>query len=78
MDKHVKIYSTPACPWCIRAKQFLNENNIAFENADVSLDQAAADEMIRKSGQMAVPVLDINGQIIAGFDKEKIKTALGI
>ncbi len=78
MAKSVKVYSTPICPFCIRAKQFLSENNIAFENFDVSLDQEKANEMIQKSGQMGVPVLDIDGEIIVGFDKEKIKQALGL
>ena len=76
--KTVKVYSTPTCPWCIRAKQFLKDSNVPFENIDVSTNQAAADEMIKKSGQMGVPVLDIEGTIIVGLDKEKIKTALGI
>jgi len=76
MDNTVKVYSTPTCPWCLRAKQFLKENNISFEDTDVSSNQVAAEEMIKKSGQMGVPVLDINGQIIVGFDKEKIKAAL--
>jgi len=74
----VTVYSTPTCPWCIRVKQFLAENNISFENYDVGSDQAKAEEMIRKSGQMGVPVIDIDGTIIVGFDKEKIKTALGL
>jgi glutaredoxin-like YruB-family protein len=78
MDKKVLVYSTPTCPFCIRAKQFLTENNIPFENYDVSQDQQKAEEMIQKSGQMGVPVLDIDGQIIVGFDKEKIKMALGL
>ena len=78
MAKSVKIYSTPTCPWCIRAKQFLKENNIDFQNIDVSSDQQAADEIMRKSGQMGVPVLDIEGEIIVGFDKERIKQSLGI
>lgn len=78
MDKLVKIYSTPTCPWCIRTKQFLKENNIEFEDIDVSTNQAAAEEMVRKSGQMGVPVLDIDGGIIIGLDKEKIKEALGL
>jgi glutaredoxin-like YruB-family protein len=76
MPKNVKVYSTPTCPWCIRTKQFLKENNIAFEDLDVSSDQAKSEEMVQKSGQMGVPVLDIEGQIIVGFDKEKIKQAL--
>ena len=78
MAKNVVIYSTPTCPWCIRTKQFLEENNIAFENKDVSSDQAAGEEMVQKSGQMGVPVLDIEGEIIVGLDKEKIKSALGL
>ena len=78
MDKTVKVYSTTTCPYCVRAKQFLKENNITFQDIDVSSDQPAADEMIRKSGQMGVPVLDIDGQIIVGFDKERIKAALGL
>lgn len=78
MAKQVKVYSTSACPWCLRAKQFLNDNNIVFQNLDVSSDQKAADEMITKSGQMGVPVIDIDGEIIVGFDKERIRKALGI
>jgi glutaredoxin-like YruB-family protein len=78
MDKQVKIYSTPTCPWCIRTKQFLKENNITFQDLDVSTNQTLADEMVKKSGQMGVPVLDIEGEIIVGFDKERIKTALGL
>ncbi|KPK98854.1 MAG: glutaredoxin [Omnitrophica WOR_2 bacterium SM23_72] len=78
MDSNVKVYSTPTCPWCIRTKQFLKDNNIPFEDVDVSSNQQAAEEMIQKSGQMGVPVLDINGQIIVGFDKEKINSVLGL
>ncbi len=75
MDKNVKIYTTPTCPWCMRAKQFLEDNNIKFENINVSYNQAATEEMIKKSGQMGVPVLDIDGEIIVGLDKDKIKAA---
>jgi len=78
MAKRVIVYSTPTCPYCIRAKQFLTESNIPFENCDVSSDQQKAEEMIQKSGQMGVPVLDIEGEIIVGFDKERIKSALGL
>lgn len=78
MSKNVKVYSTPTCPYCIRAKQFLTDNNIPFENIDVSVNETAADEMVAKSGQMGVPVLDIEGEIIVGFDKERIKQALGL
>lgn len=78
MAKYIKIYSTPTCPYCQRAKQFLKENNINFEEVDVSADQIELQDMIKKSGQMGVPVLDIEGEIIVGFDKEKIKQALKI
>jgi len=78
MDKKVLVYSTPTCPYCIRTKQFLRDNNIVFEDIDVSVNQTAAEEIVRKSGQMGVPVLDIDGQIIVGFDKERIKAALGL
>lgn len=78
MTQKVAVYSTPSCPYCIRAKQFLKDKNVEFENIDVSTDEAKADEMIKKSGQMGVPVLDIDGQIIIGFDKERIAKALGL
>ncbi len=78
MAKSIIVYSTPACPWCIRVKQFLKENNILFLDWDVSVDKVAADEMVKKSGQMGVPVLDIDGEIIVGFDKDKIKQLLNL
>ena len=72
----VIVYSTPTCPYCHAAKDFLKENKIAFEDVDVSKNQNRAQEMIEKSGQMGVPVIDINGTIIVGFDKEAMKKAL--
>lgn len=78
MDKKVTVYSTLTCPYCTRVKQFLNENNVQFTNIDVSMDQEKAQEMINRSGQMGVPVIDIDGEIIVGFDKDKIKEALGL
>lgn len=78
MAKNVKVYSTPTCPFCIRAKQFLKENNIQFEDIDVSVNQEKAQEMMKKSGQMGVPLIDIDGELIVGFDKAKIKEELGI
>ena len=76
MAKNVRVYSTPTCPHCIRAKQFLKDNNIAYENVDVSVSQEKAQEMVDKTGQMGVPVLDIEGKIIIGFDKDAISKAL--
>lgn len=78
MAKSVKVYSTSTCPWCVRVKQFLKENNIVFEDYDVGSDQLKADEMVKVSGQMGVPVLDIEGVIIVGFDKDRIKETLGL
>ncbi len=78
MNKKVKVYSSPTCPFCIRAKQFLKDNNIAFEDIDVSSNQQALQEMTQKSGQMGVPVINIDGEIIIGFDKEAISKALGL
>ena len=78
MAKKVTVYSTPTCPFCIRAKQFLKESNIEFEEIDVSEDQNKAQEMIARSGQMGVPVIDVEGKIVVGFDKEKLREALGI
>ena len=76
MSNVVRVYSTPTCPFCIRAKQFLKDNNINFENIDVSSNPQALQEMTQKSGQMGVPVIDIDGEIIIGFDKEAISKAL--
>jgi len=72
----VKIYSTPTCPYCTMAKEYLKEKNIEFENINVAEDQKAAEEMIEKSGQMGVPVIDISGKIIVGFNKEEIEKEL--
>ncbi len=78
MVKKVRVYSTPSCPFCIRAKSFLKESKIIFDDIDVSENPEMAQEMIRKSGQMGVPVIEIDDEIIVGFDKEKIKETLGI
>lgn len=74
----VIVYSTPSCPYCHMAKEFLEENKIAFKEINVAEDDKAREEMIKKSGQLGVPVLDINGKIIIGFDRDEIKEALGI
>jgi len=77
MAEHkVKVYSTPSCPWCHKAKDFLKEKNVEFEDIDVRADQKASDEMVKKSGQMGVPVIDIDGKIIVGFDKEEMEKLL--
>ena len=68
----IKIYSTPTCPYCSMAKKYLETKNVNYEEYDVSVDRNAASEMVNKSGQRGVPVLDIDGNIIVGFDKDKI------
>lgn len=74
--KNVKVYSTENCPFCIKTKEFLKQHNIEYENLDVAKDEKARDDMIEKSDQMSVPVIDIDGEIIIGFDEKKIKDAL--
>jgi len=72
----VKVYSTPTCPYCTMAKKYLDSKNVQFEDVDVSKDTNAASEMVTKSGQRGVPVLDIDGSIIVGFDKDRIDSLL--
>lgn len=74
----VKLYITPACPYCFTLKEFLKEHNIDFEEVDVSQDEKARDEMIEKSGAKGAPVVEIDGEIVVGFDKEKIMKLLKI
>ncbi len=75
-NKNIIVYSTPSCPFCVRAKTFLSERNIAFEDVDVSKDRNRAMEMVEKSGQMGVPVLDIDGKIVVGFRPDVISELL--
>jgi glutaredoxin 3 len=72
----VIVYSTPTCPYCIYAKDFFKENNVPFEDIDVTKDRAKAKEMIMKSGQMGVPVIDIDGKILVGFQPEAFESLL--
>lgn len=72
----VKVYSTPSCPWCTATKNYLASKNVPFEDVDVSRDRNAAIEMVRKSGQRGVPVLDIGGNIIIGFNQDAIDRLL--
>jgi len=74
----VKVYSTPTCVYCKTLKGYLTKNNIIFEDIDVSKDEKQLQEMIKNSGQMGVPVMDIDGEIITGFDKVKIDQLLKI
>lgn len=74
----VKIYSTPTCPYCKLTKEYMKEKGIAFMDIDVAADPAAANEMVKKSGQMGVPVIDIDGNIIVGWNKGALEEALGV
>lgn len=68
----VKVYSTPICPYCTMAKKYLKEKNVSFQDIDVSKSREEAMEMVNKSGQRGVPVIDFNGKIIVGFDKGRL------
>ena len=74
----VIVFSTPTCPHCKHAKSYLRKNNIPFKDIDVSRDHAAARDMMRRSGRQGVPQLDINGQIVVGFNRRKIDQLLGL
>jgi len=74
----VIVYSTPTCPYCNMAKQYFKEKGVEFEDIDVSQDHEKGHEMVQKSGQQGVPVIDINGKIIIGFNKPQIDEALGL
>lgn len=72
----IKLYSTNSCPWCTKAKDYLKSQDIDFEELNVQEDMLAREEMINKSHQMSVPVLDVNNKIIIGFDKSAIFDAI--
>lgn len=74
----VKIYTTPTCPWCKRTKEFFKENGVKFQEVNVLADEKARTEMVERSGQMGVPVIDVDGQIIVGWDEDALKKALKI
>ena len=75
---NIKVYSTPGCPWCNVAKDFFKSHNLDFQDIDVSLDEKTAQEMIKKSGQMGVPVVEIDDKIVIGFNKPVLEEILGI
>jgi len=74
----VQVFTTPLCPFCYTLKEFLKEHNIEFEEIDVSKDEKAKEEMIKKTGKMEVPAIEIDRQIVVGFDKKKIVQLLNI
>ena len=82
MDEQVRheviIYSTPTCPWCQVAKRYLDGRGIAYTEVDVSADHQAAMEMVRKTGQQGVPVIEVDGEFVIGFDKARLDALLGL
>jgi glutaredoxin-like YruB-family protein len=76
--KRVTVYSTPTCSWCNTLKAWLRKNNIPYTDIDVSRDQHAAEELVRRTGQQGVPQTDINGQIVVGFNQQRLKELLEI
>ncbi|MBT4870410.1 MAG: NrdH-redoxin [Candidatus Diapherotrites archaeon] len=72
----VIVYSTTTCPYCVMVKDWLKGKNVEYEDFNVGTDQEKAKEMMDKSGQMGVPVIDIEGEVIIGFDKPKLEAAL--
>ena len=76
MPKKIKVYSTPSCPYCHMLKDFLKEKGLEYEDINVAEDREKAQEMIEKSGQMGVPVIEIGNEIVVGFDRAKIEELL--
>ena len=74
----VIVFSTPTCSFCNMAKQYFRQKGIKFKDVDVSRDPAAARDMVRRSGQQGVPVIDIGGRIVIGFDRVKIEKYLSL
>lgn len=72
----IKIYSTPSCPYCHLAKEYLKEKNIDFEDINVAEDEQSLKEMVEKSGQMGVPVIEVDGQIMIGFNRAELDKIL--
>jgi glutaredoxin 3 len=74
----VVVFSSPTCVWCMRAKTYLRTQGVPFRDVDVSRDPAAARDLVRRTGQMGVPVIEIDGVSIVGFDQARIDSGLGL
>ena len=74
----VTVYSTPTCPWCDKAKDYLAKKGVKFKSIDVSSDPIGRDEMVEKSHQLGVPVIDIDGEILVGFNRSELERVLGL
>lgn len=76
--KKVFLYSTAFCPWCHKTKEFFSAHKVKYKDIDVGSNIKAAQEMIKKSGQQGVPVIDVDGEIIVGYDENALKKTLEI
>lgn len=76
MEHQVIVYTTPTCPWCQMVKRYLDARGISYAEIDVASDYNAAMEMVQKSGQTGVPVVEIDGEIVVGFDRDRIDLLL--
>ncbi|MEA2092572.1 MAG: glutaredoxin family protein [Patescibacteria group bacterium] len=77
-NKNIRVFSTPTCVYCIILKKWLDEKGVSYDKVDVSQDEEARKEMVQKTGQMGVPVIMIDEEVVVGFDKEKIAKILNI
>lgn len=75
--KKITVYSTPTCPFCHQVKGYLEQKGVKFEDLNVAADTEARNDMVKKSGQLGVPVIDIDGEIVVGFKPTKIDELLG-
>lgn len=76
--QRVLVFTTPSCPWCTRAKAYLRERRVPFREIDVSRDASAARDLVRRTGQTGVPVIEIDGKPIVGFDRDRVNKLLGL
>lgn len=74
--KEVKVYSTSACPYCRMAKEYLNSRGVVFQDIDVAGDRSALEEMVKISGQMGVPVIVVDKEVVTGFDRDRLDALL--
>lgn len=74
----VTLYTTPTCVYCRAVKEFFKDHNVAYVEKNVAMDDQARDEMVKKAGQLAVPVVDVGGEVVIGFDRQKLSALLGI
>ncbi len=74
----VKVYSTPTWPWCHKAKKFLSDNNVSFQDLNVASDEAARKEMIERTGKRVVPVVEVDGEVMVGYDEKWLREKLSL